>query len=50
MYAKCGQKVLFRERAKSAYFRSANSDMDKMIFHIMTGYYVPIDTDTFSSK
>ena len=22
--AKCGQKVLFRERAKSAYFRSAS--------------------------
>ena len=26
--AKCGQKVLFRELAKSAYFRSASSDRD----------------------
>ena len=29
---KYGQKVLFRERAKSAYFRSATSDSDNKWF------------------
>ena len=35
---KCGQKVLFRERAKSAYFRSASSDSDnKWLFALGLG-------------
>ena len=33
--AKCGQKVLFSERAKSAYFRSASSDRDNKLFFLL---------------
>ena len=32
-YVKYGQKVLFRERAKSAYFRSASSDSNFVALH-----------------
>ena len=37
-YAKCSQKLLFRERAKSDYFRSASSDRDnKWVFVLGLG-------------
>ena len=35
MYAKCGGKVLFHERAKTAYCRSASSDRDNNIFFVL---------------